>query len=100
MSSHMHVLFYESMSMARYSILLAILLNGILHVSILKGSFDSESFCEFINVLLMQINPFPGPNSVIIMDNYRIHKSLFILDMIEQNYDHFHPSPTNLYPKK
>ncbi len=70
--------------MVRYSILPAISLNGILHVSILKGSFDSKSFGEFIDVLLMQMNPFPGPNSVIVMDNCRIHKASWILDMIEQ----------------
>jgi hypothetical protein len=30
------------------------------------------------------MNPFPGPNSVIVMDNCRIHKLPYILEMIEQ----------------
>jgi hypothetical protein len=32
------------------------------------------------------MNPFPGPNSVIIMDNCHIHKSEAILDMIQERY--------------
>ena len=34
----------------------------------------------------MQMNPFPGPNSVIVMDNCRIHKSPMVLDMICEAY--------------
>lgn len=72
----------------RYSILLGLCLSGILHVSIVTGSFDAEKFAEFIDVLLTQMNTFPGPNSVIVMDNCRIHKASFILDMIEARYVH------------
>ncbi|KAK7026959.1 Homeodomain-like protein, partial [Favolaschia claudopus] len=42
---------------------------------ILEGSFTTETFIDFIDGLLDQMNPFPGPNSVIVMDNCRIHKS-------------------------
>lgn len=72
--------------MTRYSILPCISLDGILHASIIEGSFDSEKFGEFIDILLTQMNPFPGPNSVVVMDNCRIHKLPFILKMIEQRY--------------
>ena len=34
----------------------------------------------------MQMNPFPGPNSVIVMDNCHIHKSPLVLDMIREAY--------------
>ena len=34
----------------------------------------------------MQMNPFPGPNSVIVMDNCCIHKSPMVLDMIREAY--------------
>ena len=34
----------------------------------------------------MQMNPFLGPNSVIVMENCRIHKSPMVLDMIREAY--------------
>ncbi|KIK93041.1 hypothetical protein PAXRUDRAFT_145949, partial [Paxillus rubicundulus Ve08.2h10] len=47
---------------------------GILHCSIVEGSFCTESFTEFIRHLLDNMEPFPTPNSVIVMDNCSIHK--------------------------
>lgn len=70
----------------RYSILPGLSLDGILAVDIIEGSFTSKKFARFIDSLLDQMNPFPGPNSVIIMDNCRIHKSDAILDMIQERY--------------
>lgn len=66
----------------RYSVLPALSLDGILSVNIIEGSFTYETFADFIEGLLDQMNPFPQPNSVIIMDNCRIHKSPDVLDMI------------------
>jgi hypothetical protein len=68
---------------SRYSILPALSLDGILTVDIVEGSFNKIRFARFIDGLLDQMNPFPGPNSVIIMDNCRIHKCLEVLEMIE-----------------
>jgi hypothetical protein len=70
----------------RYSVLPALSLDGILHISIVQGSFNYKSFAKFIEGLLMQMNPFPAPNSVIVMDNCRIHKSPLVLDMIHEAY--------------
>jgi hypothetical protein len=64
----------------RYSVLPALSLDGILHVNIIEGKYDS--FAEFIEGLLVQMNPFPGSYSVIVMDNCQIHKSDLVLDMI------------------
>lgn len=69
--------------MTRYSVLPAICLDGILTVKILEGSFNSDSFAEFIDGLLCHMNPFPGPNSVVVMDNCSIHKSDLVREMIE-----------------
>ncbi|KAF9516166.1 hypothetical protein BS47DRAFT_1292961, partial [Hydnum rufescens UP504] len=44
-------------------------MDGILHLKIVEGSFNCPLFMEFIEGLLDQMNPFPGPNSVIVMDN-------------------------------
>ncbi|KAJ6585530.1 hypothetical protein B0H19DRAFT_1059746 [Mycena capillaripes] len=67
-----------------YSVLPAISLDGILYVSILEGSFTTATFVEFIDGLLDTMNPFPGPNSVIVMDNCCIHKADVIREMIEE----------------
>ena len=57
-------------------------LDGILYVQIVKGSFNYDSFGEFIDGLLDQMNPFTGPNSVILMDNCRIYKQQSVLEKI------------------
>jgi len=63
----------------RYSVLLAICLDGIPTVKILEGSFDSDSFVRFIDGLLCHMNQFSGPNFVVVMDNCCIHKSDLVL---------------------
>lgn len=67
-----------------YSLLPALSLDGILHLSIVEGSFTTATFSEFIEGLLNRMSPFPAQNSVIIMDNCRIHKSELIREMIEE----------------
>jgi hypothetical protein len=47
-----------------------------------EGSFTSSLFFDFIQNLLGEMNEFPGPKSVIIMDNARIHKHPDILRLI------------------
>jgi len=67
-----------------FSVLPALSLNdGIIHCDIVEGSFDTQLFYVFINRLLDQMQPYPGPNSVIIMDNCRIHKHPDIIELIE-----------------
>jgi len=68
----------------RFSVLPALSLDGILAVKIVEGSFTTELFKGFISGLLDHMNPFPGPNSVIVMDNCRIHRSRAIREMIEE----------------
>jgi hypothetical protein len=67
----------------RFSVLPALCLDGIIHCDIVEGSFDSELFYLFISRLLDQMQPFPAPNSVIVMDNCRIHKNPVILELIK-----------------
>ena len=67
-----------------FSILPALsLTEGILHCDIIEGAFDSSLFYTFISRLLDRMDPFPAPNSVIVMDNCHIHKHPAILDLIE-----------------
>lgn len=68
----------------RYSVLPALSLqDGILHCSVIEGSFCAESFTRFIRQLLDNMQPFPAPNSVIVMDNCPIHKHPDIRELIE-----------------
>jgi hypothetical protein len=68
----------------RFSVLPALsLTEGIMHCDIIEGAFDSSSFLVFIERLLDRMQPYPAPNSVIVMDNCRIHKSEDILELIE-----------------
>ncbi|CAE6447700.1 unnamed protein product [Rhizoctonia solani] len=67
----------------KYSIAPALSLDGILHCVIHEGSFTSARFNDFIAGLLHEMNPFPGKNSVILMDNASIHKSAELREMVE-----------------
>jgi hypothetical protein len=71
----------------RYSILPALSLNrGIFHAEVTKGSFTMELFNDFIRNLLLQMNRYDEnehpENSVIVLDNCRIHKDADILNLI------------------
>ena len=76
-----------SFFLIRYSVLPALSLNdGILHCDIIEGSFDTDKFYTFIGHVLDKMQPFPAPNSVIVMDNCQIHKHPAILELIESRY--------------
>jgi hypothetical protein len=67
-----------------FSVLPALSLGeGIIHCDVVEGSFCTETFMEFIEGLLGKMQPYPAPNSVIVMDNCRIHKHADILKAIE-----------------
>lgn len=54
-----------------------------MHSDVVEGSFCTESFMRFIERLLDNMQPFPAPNSVIVMDNCSIHKDPDIVALIE-----------------
>ncbi|KAG8679691.1 hypothetical protein FRC11_003410, partial [Ceratobasidium sp. 423] len=56
-----------------YTIIPALSLDGILHLDIVMCAATMEIFNIFIRHLLRQMNPNPGPNSVIVLDNAIIH---------------------------
>ena len=60
----------------RFSILPAYTCNGFLDWDVFQGSYNTELFLVFIEThVLPHTTPFPGPKSVLIMDNARIHRS-------------------------
>lgn len=64
----------------------ALSLDGILHVTTVPGSFNMDLFNTFIVELLdnmQQYDPIThNKNSVIVLDNCRIHKNPDLLDYI------------------
>ena len=57
------------------SLLPAITIDGYITCSVYEGGVNGATFRSWVqNRLLPHCNPFPGPRSVIVMDNARIHK--------------------------
>jgi hypothetical protein len=49
---------------------------------IIHGSFNGELFIEFLQEhVVPHTNPFPGPRSVLIMDNAKIHHDEVLLSL-------------------
>jgi hypothetical protein len=57
----------------RYSVLPALTMNGIIYLHVVQGSFDGNTFTEYLEGLLKLMNPYPGERSVLVMDNCAIH---------------------------
>ncbi|KIK30868.1 hypothetical protein PISMIDRAFT_50591, partial [Pisolithus microcarpus 441] len=71
----------------RYSIIPAITLDGIIAYDIVEGPVDSERFVKFLKDEVMPYtNPYPGPRSVVIMDNCRIHHGKDVHHLIEDDH--------------
>ena len=58
-------------------------LDGILHLEVQDHPFSGEEFGNFIEGILGRMQPFPLPNSVLVMDNTSIHIVSGIWEMIE-----------------
>ncbi|KZP17419.1 hypothetical protein FIBSPDRAFT_747099 [Athelia psychrophila] len=69
--------------LSRFSVLPALSMDGVLHMDVLKCSWKGNTFYNFIDALLTNMNPYPQRNSVIIMDNASIHHSPELRDLIE-----------------
>ena len=67
----------------RFQVLPAISLDGVLHLDVLTCAWTGDEFCSFLNILLDNMNPYLGCNSVIIMDNASIHHSYGLQDFVE-----------------
>ena len=65
----------------RYQILPAYTQDGILLARVFQGTTNAAIFEEFIEQLLPSCSPFPGKNSVLVMDNASIHHTARIRQM-------------------
>ena len=61
-------------------------MHGILHIDIQQSAYTADSFNDFIAGLLLHMNTFPSPQSVLIMDNASIHKSEQLVEMCQELY--------------
>ncbi|KAE9399510.1 hypothetical protein BT96DRAFT_820492, partial [Gymnopus androsaceus JB14] len=58
--------------------------KGIIASMVVEGSFNHDLFVQFLREdLLLTMNPYPAPCSVIIIDNACIHHSQEVLDLVE-----------------
>ena len=59
-------------------------LDGILHLAIQDCPYTAVQFNSFVEALLSNMNQFPQPDSMIVMDNASIHKSPELCQMVEE----------------
>ena len=60
----------------KWSILPLYTMDGYVSWDIIQGSYNIELFNEFVkNHVIPRTAPFPGPHSVLIMDNCAIHRA-------------------------
>jgi hypothetical protein len=58
----------------KWSILPLYTIDGFLAVEIIKGSYNSFLFRRYMQeIVIPNCTPYPGPQSVVVMDNARIH---------------------------
>ena len=69
----------------KYSILLALSLDGILHLEVVENAVTGAVFRRFLEGLLPLMNKWPLPNSVLIVDNASIHKVAGIRELVEEH---------------
>lgn len=68
----------------RWSLLPAMGINGYLDVEIWQGSFNVERFNLFVRRLVKKMTPFPGPRSVLLLDNASIHHGSDTVKIVEE----------------
>ena len=61
----------------------ALSLNGILHLEVVENAVTGADFCRFVEGVLLHMNEFSLPNSVLVIDNASIHKVDGIRDLVE-----------------
>jgi hypothetical protein len=70
---------------AKYSLLPAISLDGILHLEVVENAITGTDFHRFVHSLLPRMNKWPLPNSVLVVNNASIHKVAGICEMVEEH---------------
>jgi hypothetical protein len=61
-------------------------MDGIIYSHIKVGSYNGDEFLEYLTGLLTQMNPYPEPRSVLVIDNCRIHHVAGVEDLCAARY--------------
>ncbi|KAF8835084.1 hypothetical protein BDN67DRAFT_913651 [Paxillus ammoniavirescens] len=69
----------------RYSVLPALSVDGIIALDIFEGSVNKDHFLPFIRNQAPKLTPYPGPRSVVVMDNASIHHDDEVRQIVEVN---------------
>ncbi|TFK23478.1 hypothetical protein FA15DRAFT_558789, partial [Coprinopsis marcescibilis] len=70
----------------RFSILPALTWEGMITLDIFEGSVNKERFINYIRKdVAPLLNPFPGPRSVVVLDNCAIHHDEEVRRIIEED---------------
>lgn len=68
----------------RYSVLPAMDINGYFAVRVKEGSFDGEDFLNFVVTDVLPLTEeWPGPRSVLVLDNCATHHSRALREIVE-----------------
>ena len=77
------------LNLLRYSILPAIIIDGMIYCTIVEESFNSALFYNFITSLLEHMNLWPAQNSIIAINNCTIHKVPEVRELIKSKYVYY-----------
>ncbi|PBL04473.1 hypothetical protein ARMGADRAFT_891782, partial [Armillaria gallica] len=56
--------------------------DGIIAAKVVEGSFDCTKFISYLHESLPLTSPYPGPQSILVLDNARIHHSQEIKNLV------------------
>lgn len=59
-----------------------------MHLEILENANTGDNFCRFVEGLLPQMNAWPPPHSVLVVNNVSIHKVAGIQELVEETGVH------------
>lgn len=59
-------------------------MNGIIYSHIKKGGYNGDDFLQWLRNLLPLMNAYPGENSVLVLDNCRIHHVEGVEELCEE----------------
>ncbi|TBU25375.1 hypothetical protein BD311DRAFT_616694, partial [Dichomitus squalens] len=68
----------------RFSLLPALTVDGIVALDLLEGSVTKEQFLDFVrDQIVPKLTPYPGPRSVVVLDNCAIHHDEELRHIVE-----------------
>ncbi|CAD6951500.1 unnamed protein product, partial [Tilletia caries] len=68
----------------RLSCIAALSADGLFAPWAVRGSFNGDRFCSYLRTeLLPRMQPYPAPNSVLVLDNASFHRSSEVKELVE-----------------